>query len=102
MQALLATTTIEQAHLGENLTQVKRSSVRYIPNCIYPGGADFVAGGPLQSRSLGGSTNYSTGVIFLNIITDLIGSHRRLESKRQGNEIHCRAPHLGFFQIGQM
>ena len=58
-----------------------------------------MAGGPLQSRSLGGSTNYSTGVIFLNIITDLIGSHRRLESKRRGNEIHCRAPHLGFFRL---
>ena len=53
----------------------------------------------MQSRSLGGSTNNSTGVIFLNIITDLIGSHRRLESKRQGNEIHCRAPHLGFFRL---
>ena len=55
-----------------------------------------MVGGPLQSRSLGGSTNYSTGVIFLNIITDLIGSHRRLESKRRGNKIHCRTPHLGF------
>ena len=64
MQALLAMTWQPQskrAHLeppdwrGKTYHYTGKMIIYiYIPNCVYPGAADFVAGWLLQSRSLGG------------------------------------------------